>query len=114
MVAGPEERSRRAHDTADAHRRVAEALRSSADASRRVAQAFAHLAEVERLEADADPDGHTAATRRHHAGLSDLRVAITASEAETITREADTEQSHADAAEARSVAAQGGSIFEGE
>jgi hypothetical protein len=112
MASGGDELSSRAHDTADAHRRVADALRARAEASHRVALAYADLAEVELREAEADPDPHGAATRRFHAGLSHRHSRTVETEAETTTREAVTEQSHAEAAEARSLAAHGSDGFE--
>ncbi len=113
MASGPDELSRRAHDTADAHRRVAKALRARAEADRRVAQAFIDLAEAQRREADADPNPHTANTRRFQAGLSERHARILRSEMETGAREADTEQRHAETADARSAAALGGNALEG-
>jgi hypothetical protein len=112
MAPGQEELSRRAHDTAGAHRRAEEALRAHADTARGVARAFDELAAVERREADGDPDPHGAATRRFQADLCEQHAETTREEAETMIREADTERSHAGAAEARSVAARSSDVFE--
>jgi hypothetical protein len=107
-----EELSRRARGTADAHRSVARALRDRAEADGRIAQAFIELANAERQEADVDPNPQSAEVRRYQAGLSEQHAGAVQADITTTGREADAEQSYAEAADGRAVAP-GSNVFQG-
>jgi hypothetical protein len=92
----------RARATAAAHRREAAASRAQAAAAERKAEALRGVAAAQREEADADPDPHTAATRRFQAKLAEREAEISGRQVRTYEAEAARAASEADSALVRS------------